>query len=330
MKQNFNLENLKTKILTTNDGKKIVEEPRFYGVPQMVTAGEQSKWLVPLKEEAVIVGAYCEICGQIYAPAYLEFCGNPKCRLAELGLVDLPDTGILAAEPVVTLFAPARMNGEAPFAHGMVYLGNNIIQATTAMMFELRTTTGVIRRGIYGHNTQVKVVFLEEKSRTYSITDCFCLPQSELSLRQINKSPLLITDIEWNEPSPPKFSNDRFVQAMPQILSKIENFFAAVNKSPKNQKRLKEINFTISVITGGGGFIIYVWDGQINLKKEPESGTTPTMAVENPDVFYKWTEGLSLTNSFALGEIWLSNMKGVRILEDLDRLHRAANRDGIL
>jgi uncharacterized OB-fold protein len=331
MKQNMSIGDLKRHILTIDDGRRVLEEPRFYGVSQMVTSGEQSVWLIPLKEKAVIMGARCRVCGQVYAPAYLEYCGRPSCRFEPLEPVALPDTGILAAEPVVTLFAPARMHGEAPFAHGMVYLRNDRISTSTAMMFDMRTLKGVIRRGVYGKDTPVKLVFKIPESREGSITDCFCLPQSELTPAQIAKTPLLENELKWDEPQPPEYPyNNEYAKKLPGICGQIQTFFAVVNKSPRNQKRLKELDFNVLVVTGGGNFSIVVKDGRISMVNESVSSPSATMALENPGDLAVWTKGSALTNMFALGELWLSNRKGVRLLEDLDRLYRAALRDGVL
>ena len=54
------------------------------------------------------------------------------------------------------------------------------------------------------------------------------------------------------------------------------------------------------------------------------------MAIDNPAAFLEWARGKALTNLFALGQLWLSNRAGVRMLEDLDRLWRAASRDRTL
>ena len=72
-----------------------------------------------LKEKAVVLGARCPKCHQVYAPAYCELVPNPTCRLEKVELIELPDVGVItAAEPVITLFAPARRAGKAPSPMG--------------------------------------------------------------------------------------------------------------------------------------------------------------------------------------------------------------------
>lgn len=323
---------LKPEIAQLEGGKRVLITPRMFGVPQMVVSGEQSNWLLPLKEKAVIMGARCPKCSQIYAPAYLEWCGNPKCRFEKLDLIQLPDVGeITDADPVITLFAPARMSGKAPFAHGLVHLKDGKIDAAVDMMFALETTDGVIRPGVYQAGTPIKLVFKNDDAREGYITDVFCLPQKELTPAQLKKSPLLYSDIDWKEPAPPKYAEDAARKGqLAEVRQHVEKFFAGVNKSPRNQSRLKVLDFTVRVVTGGGELCMGVRSGAIQLIEGAPKDITTTIAVENPTVLLDWTRGKALTNLFALGQLWLSNRAGVRLLEDLDRLWRAATRDRTL
>jgi uncharacterized OB-fold protein len=318
---------LKNEIHDTPTGRMLLT-PRLFGVPQMVTAGEQSRWLLPMMEEAKLIGARCPKCGQVYAPAYVEWCGNPACRLEELELIELPDTGrIIDADPVITLFAPARMHGRAPFAHGYVYLKGKGIEANVAMMFGLETTDGVIRPGVYKQGTAVKVVF--EDKREGWVRDVFCLPARELTKEQLKKSPLFRSDIDWLAAKPPKYPKGN-AAAMPKVKAAIEKFFAGVNQSPRNQARLKSVDFKVNVVTGGGTVCFAAKGGAIKLLPKADPAPTTTIAAADPKFLIPWTKGKALTNLFALGKLWLSNREGIRVLEDLDRLWRAASRDGAL
>jgi uncharacterized OB-fold protein len=322
---------LTPEIVEIEGGRRVLLTPRMFGVPQMVTAGEQSAWLLALKERAVVLGARCPKCRQVYAPAYCEWCGNPTCRLEKVEFVELPDVGVITeAEPVITLFAPARMTGKAPFAHGLVHLKDAQIDATVDMMFGLETTDGVLRRGIYRDGTPVKLVFKDEAAREGCITDVFCLPQKELTAAQLKKKPLYQSDIDWREAVPPKYREDGAkTQRLKHVRAEIATFFEAVNRSPRNQARLKVLDFTVRVVTGGGAFGLAVLHGAMALLDPVPKTVTSTLAVEDPAVFLEWTRGKALTNVFALGDLWLSNRAGVRVLEDLDRLWRAASRDGV-
>ena len=310
------------------DGKQIQIVPRLYGVQQMVTSGEQSDWMLPLKE-GKLIGALCPKCGQVLAPAFIEFCNNPDCRLAQLEQIELSDTGVLIAEPVVTSFAPARMHGQAPFCHGQVILDYGGKQADVAMMFDMRTTLGVIRRGVYQAGTEVKVVFCDERQGL--ITDVFCLPTDELTEDQLAKSPLFESDISWGEPAAPVIERQpELVEQMPGIKTQITEFMAAVNQSPRNQGRLGNVSFRLNISTAGGELSIAVDEGILVMADMHLSSPTSTMVITDPNILLGWTQGVALGNSFASGELWLSNREGVRILEDLDRLHRAATRDKVL
>ena len=323
---------LSPETLELEGGKRVLLTPRMFGVPQMVAAGEQSAWLLALKEKAVVLGARCPQCGQVYAPAYCEWCGYPPCRFQKLDLIELPDVGAITdADPVITLFAPARMSGMAPFAHGLVHLKDAKVDATVDMMFALETTDGVIRPGIYQAGTPVKLVFKDEGQREGYITDVMCLPQKELSAKQLGKRPLFHSDIEWREPVPPEYGEDAAKSGqLEEVRGQIASFFEGVNKSPRNQARLRVLEFSARVVTGGGSFAIAVRKGAIGLLDSIPKQVTTTIAVEDPRILQEWTRGKALTNRFALGQLWLSNRAGVRLLEDLDRLWRAAVRDRVI
>jgi uncharacterized OB-fold protein len=323
---------LSPEVLELDGGRRVLLTPRMFGVPQMVAAGEQSTWLLALKEKAVVLGARCPRCGQVYAPAYCEWCGHPPCRFEKLEIIELPDVGeITDADPVITLFAPARMSGKAPFAHGLVRLRQGSIDPTVDMMFALETTDGVIRPGVYQAGTPLKLVFKDDGEREGCITDVFCLPQKELSPAQLSKKPLFRSDIDWREPSPPKYAEDPVRKArLGEVRAEIGKFFDGVNRSPRNLARLRVLEFTARVVTGGGSLVIAADKGAMRLLATPPAETTTTLAIEDPTILFEWTRGKALTNLFALGELWLSNREGVRLLEDLDRLWRAATRDGTL
>jgi len=323
---------LEPEVATLDGGKRVLLTPRLFGVPQMVAAGEQSTWLLALKERAVVVGARCPKCTQVYAPAYLEWCGNPTCRFEKLEFVDLPDVGeITDAEPVITLFAPARMSGKAPFAHGLVRLKNKQIDAAVDMMFALETTDGVIRPGVFAAGTPIKLVFKDDGQREGYITDVFALPRAELTEAQLKKTPLLYSDIDWREPKPPTYPADAArAKQLGVVRDQIATFFTGVNKSPRNQSRLRVLDFTVRMVTGGGSLAIAARGGKMELLGDVPAQVTSTIAVEDSSHLTAWTRGKALTNLFALGLLWLSNREGVRLLEDLDRLWRAATRDGAL
>jgi len=323
---------LSPEVVELADGRRVLITPRMFGVPQMVAAGEQSAWLLALKERAVLLGARCPKCGQVYAPAYCEWCGYPPCRFEKLEVIELPDVGeVTDADPVITLFAPARMSGKAPFAHGLVRLRDGRLDATVDMMFGLETTKGVIRPGIYAAGTPIKLVFKDNGKREGYITDVFVLPRAELSEAQYRKKPLFYSDIDWREPEPPRYAeNPAHTKRLGEVKTEIAKFLVGVNKSPRNQSRLRVVEFTIRVVTAGGVLAMAVHQGAIRLLPEVPAQVTSTIAVEDPAILSEWARGKALTNLFALGQLWLSNREGVRLLEDLDRLWRAASRDGVL
>lgn len=321
---------LAIEVVKLPDGKRIIRHPRLFGVTQMVTAGEQSDWLLSLKERAIILGGKCNMCGRIFAPLYLKFCCNPGCRFNSLTPIDLPDIGVLAAKPVITLFAPARMNNRAPFCHGQVYLGNSQLQATNAMMFQLTTTTGIIREGVYDDRTPIKLVFENENAREGLITDVMAFPQSELSTELMTKSPLFRSDIQQLKLTEPRYEICQQAQdELAPILLEIPDFLDLVNQSQRVRKLLEGDGWSINFLTPGGNFSIIIGEGVATSR--PYSLHTPSVifATEKIAALREWIRGAALINLFAQGKLWISNRIGLRILETLDRLYRAAERDGI-
>jgi hypothetical protein len=189
----------------------------------------------------------------------------------------------------------------------------------------------VIRPGIYSAGTPVKLVFKDDGKREGYITDVFALPRAELTEDQWRKRPLVYSDIDWHEPKPPKYSEDAGrAGKLAEVRREIAGFFAGVNRSPRNQARLRVLDFSVRIVTGGGSVACAARNGAMELLKDVPAETTSILAVEDPSILSEWTRGKALTNLFALGELWLSNREGVRLLEDLDRLWRAATRDGVL
>lgn len=318
------------------DGIEVLLQPRLFGFPQMVTAGEQSRWLIPLLREARLVGAQCPKCGQVYAPAFVAKCTNPKCIYAALELIDLPDVGMAAyAEPVITYFAPARMHGKAPFGFGFFYLQDDQTQATSAIALAIRTTTGIIRQGIYGGDTPIKVVF--KRTREGLITDVFVVPQAELSATQIAQSPLFDDELDWSRAiTVPTFEPvPEYAEAMPSVLEAMTRFIDLANQSPRNQARLAEApEFTANVRTAGGDFCLFFRDKKVGMSHDLVEQPSTTFAVRDPRVFLGWTQGKSLTDQMALGNLlfpaqldYEAEQVEPRYLEDLDRLWRNEKRD---
>lgn len=323
---------LQIEVKTLPDGSQVLMHPRMFGVTQMVAAGEQSAWMLALKERAVILGGKCPNCGEVYVPLFLECCANPGCRFTPLEPVELPDIGCLTAEPVVTLFAPARMNNEAPFCHGMVFLGDDCVKADMAMMFRLETTTGVIRRGVYKHDTIVKLVFEDEREGL--ITDVFGVPLDELPPELQQKSPLFLSDLNMQEPAPPVYEKDAAVRTtLEELVDQIEAFLAKASNSPRNRAMLEGMDMTAGFVTPAGNFSVFLQRGEASVSTwtldDPESPDVK-FATEDVEAIRQWTRGGSLTNLFALGKLWMSNREGMRVLENLDRLWRAAVRDGMM
>ena len=143
----------------------------------------------------------------------------------------------------------------APFARGYVQLG----ESNTGLNVWCRTTTGMIRPGIFKRGTPVKVVF--QDVREGLITDICVVPEDELSPAQVAKSPLLASEVDWKavrrpayEPSPAAADHFR------QLLALVPSMQAAIRGSHRATADLANWDVVVNGRTAGQDFHITVRD----------------------------------------------------------------------
>ena len=87
-----------------------------------------------------------------------------------------------------------------PFGRGRIVLKG----ADTAMSVNFYTTKGILVPGIVKKDTEMKVVFKDE--RVGDITDIFCIPTAELTPDQVAKKSLLRSELDWESAAEPPLS----------------------------------------------------------------------------------------------------------------------------
>jgi uncharacterized OB-fold protein len=302
------------------------------------TQGEFSDFFRALRDQGKVLGHRCPECRHLIIPPFMRRC--PACNFVEMKAEYVKDTGIMAATPVITVFAPSRFKGQEPFGTGRVFLESTDGKSSdTAMLVRVRTTRGTIRPGIYKKGTPIKIVFCD--SRQGEMLDIFAVPQSELTPRQLAKSPLLESEIEWG-----RIAEIEFGKATPQLQKTFQEVTAHFQKlaemvpqSTRATANLANWRRTVNVRTGGGTFALMLSEGKLQVRKEGAPDADLIMAIEDPGILLAWlrdsTEPVGEIKSPALTDLVI---EGTLILSKpeletvtrLDRVPRSLRRDSVV
>jgi uncharacterized OB-fold protein len=301
--------------------------------------GEFSDFFLALRDEGKVFGHRCPQCKHLIIPPFMKRC--PACNFVEMSKEYVRDLGVMAATPVITIFAPSRFKEQVPFGTGRVFLetleGN---LSDTAMLIRVRTTRGTIRPGIYRKGTPVKIAFRDE--RKGEMEDVFALPQSELTAEQLAKSPLLESEIEWGRleehelgPATPQLQ-----EALREVKHHFQKLAQLIPQSARATANLVNWNRTVNVQTGGGNFSFAVKKGKLQVREESVEEADLILRVKDPSVLLAWlrdsTEGVregfgspALTDLVIEGTLVL-NKPELETITRLDRVPRSLRRDNIL
>ena len=303
------------------------------------TQGEFSDFFLSLRDEGKVFGHRCPQCKHLIIPPFMKRC--PACDFVEMSKEYVRDLGVMAATPVITIFAPSRFKEQVPFGTGRVFLETLEGKLSdTAMLVRVRTTRGTIRPGIYRKGTPVKIAFRDE--RKGEMEDIFALPQSELTAEQLAKSPLLESEIEWG-----RLAKHELGEATPQLqeaLREVKHHFQKLAKlipqSARATANLAHWNRTVNVQTGGGNFSFAVKKGKLQVREESAEEADLILRVKDPSVLLAWlrdsTEGVSegfgspaLTDLVIEGTLVL-NKPELETITRLDRVPRSLRRDKVV
>lgn len=301
--------------------------------------GEFSGFFRTLRDEGKVFGHRCPECRHLIIPPFMQRC--PACNFVEMRKEYVRDTGVMAATPVITVFAPSRFKGQEPFGTGRVFLETADGKLSdTAMLMRVRTTRGTIRPGIYKKGTPVKIAFCD--ARRGEMLDVFALPQSELTPKQLAKSPLCESEIEWG-----RLSEMEFGKPSPELLKTLRDVTAQFKKLaemiPKSQRataNLANWRRNVTVQTGGGAFGVVINQGKLQVRNEGLKDADLTIAIQDPRILLAWlqdtlepsgdgTKSPALTDLVIEGTLVLSKPE-LETITRLDRVPRSLRRDNLL
>jgi uncharacterized OB-fold protein len=302
------------------------------------TQGEFSDFFRALRDEGKVFGHRCPECRHLIIPPFMRRC--PACNFVEMKKEYVSDTGIMAATPVITVFAPSRFKGQEPFGTGRVFLTTaDGKPSDTAMLVRVRTTRGTIRPGIYKKGTPVKIAFCD--CRQGEMLDIFAVPQAELTPKQLAKSPLFESEIEWGrlsemelgKPSPP------LQKALQEVRVHFKKLAAMIPRSPRATANLANWKRTVAVRTGGGTFGFVVDKGKLQVPKEGVKKPDLVVALQDPSILLAWlrdsTEPDGDVKSPALTDLVIEgtlvlNKPELETITRLDRVPRSLRRDNVV
>jgi len=303
------------------------------------TQGEFSDFFRALRDEGKVFGHRCPQCKHLIIPPFMKRC--PACDFVEMSKEYVRDLGVMAASPVITIFAPSRFKGQVPFGTGRVFLETLEGKLSdTAMLVRVRTTRGTIRPGIYGKGTPVKIAFRNE--RQGGMEDIFAVPQSELTTEQLSKSPLLESEIEWG-----RISERELGPATPQLQEVLHEVKVQFRKlaelillSTRATANLAHWDRLVNVQTGGGDFSFAIEKGKLRVQDESAAEADLILSLKDPAVLLAWLRDAteSLREGFgspALSDLVIEatlvlNKPELETITRLDRVPRSLRRDHVL
>lgn len=285
------------------------------------TKGELSPFFLALRDEKRLLGCQCSQCGLVRVPPFLTHC--PDCNFAPTNPVEAGQVGVMSNTPPITYFATSLFQDRAPFGRGRVIFEG----ADTAMSVNLYTTTGILVPGIITKGTAVKLVFRDK--RIGEISDVFCVPASELTKKQVAKTGLLASEIDWESPLEPDLpkASDSDVAGYREALREMKAIIDEMNRNERARKDIAGWKRTISVKTRGGQFTLLIDDGNIELKESEPPSPDFVMVSEDPRTLL---DGLAyrgaITDSVINKKLWLSKNKEFNTIFKLDRMARSVAR----
>lgn len=309
------------RITTINDQKYLLMNDAFYTFYER-SMGELSPFFLAIKDEQKILGGKCTKCGIVRVPPFVTHC--PFCDFAPTDLVEVGQVGKMLSTPPITYFASALFLNKAPFGRGRVILHG----ADTALSIMLYTTTGILVPGIFQKDTEVKVVFRDE--RIGEITDIFGVPTAELTPEQIARNGLLESELGWAAPVEPTFpkptDEDRAIYR--QCLKEMQALATEMSASKRARRAIEGWKREISVKTRGGDFAMFINDGDFRIEERKLKSPDFVMVCEDPRTLL---DGLrykgAITDSVITKKLWISKNTEFNTIFKLDRLARFLARE---
>ena len=280
--------------------------------------GEFSPFFLALRDEKRILGCRCTGCGLVRIPPFLTRC--PDCDFAPTELVEVGDVGRMISTPPITYFANSLFQQQVPFGRGRIVLAG----ADTAMSVNFYTTKGILVPGIVGKDTEMKVVFRDQ--RVGEITDIFCVPTSELSEALIAKRGLEESELDWEraeEPELPEATGEQR-RRFQERLADLERLAAEMRACERARRDIAGWHRTVQVKTVGGEMVVKIADGDLAVEEGRSGSPDFTLVCADIDTL---VNGLSyrgsLTQAIITADLWISLNREFTTIFKLERMARS-------
>jgi len=307
---------VKSRVITIDNEDYLLQNDAMFTFYER-SLGEFSAFFLAIRDEKKILGCKCSKCGIVRVPPFVTHC--PDCDFAPTESVEVEQVGRMNTTPPITYFATSMFLDKAPFGRGRVILNG----ADTALSVMLYTTTGILVPGLIKKDTEVKVIFKDE--RVGQISDIYCVPTSELTPKQIAKKGLQESELNWEAPKEPVYppANDEDMAIFEQSLKEMQALAGEMSKSKRARRAIEGWKRDIAVKTKGGEFAMYIDDGNFKIEKEKLGSPDFIIACEDPRILL---DGLSykgaITDSVIMKKLWISKNMEFSTIFKLDRLAR--------
>ncbi|PKN44795.1 MAG: hypothetical protein CVU59_10810 [Deltaproteobacteria bacterium HGW-Deltaproteobacteria-17] len=282
------------------------------------TQGEFSEFFLALRDDKKMLGCKCTNCGVVRVPPFVVRC--PDCDFAPTETVEVEDVGYMLSTPPITYFANSLFAQQVPFGRGRVVLKG----ADTGLSLNVYTTTGILVPGIIRKNTEMKIVFRDDRSG--EITDIFAVPTSELTPEQIAKKGLTESELDWEKAKEPEVGAGD-TAAFAKALAELEQLTADMRKSERARKDIADWKRVIQVKSAGGSLVLEIDDGNMYVKEGSADKPDFTMVCEDINTLL---DGLayrgSLTQAIMSKELWVSLNQEFTTIFKLERMSRSLAR----
>lgn len=283
--------------------------------------GELSPFFLALRDDRVILGARCQSCGIVRVPPYATRC--PDCDFAPTMLVPVGDVGRMLSTPPITYFANALFQQQVPFGRGRVVLDG----ADTALSVNVYTTRGIMVPGLVKKDTEVKVVFRND--RVGEISDVFCVPTSELTPEQVATRGLLESELDWESAVEPPLAEatEEDLLAFREAVARLKELASELNGCERARSDIAGWHRRIQVKARGGVLMLEIRDGSLIVSDDGADPPDFTVVCGDLGVLVKSLsyQG-SLTQAIIGQQLWMSKNAEFTTVFKLERMARSLAR----
>jgi len=172
--------------------------------------------------------------------------------------------------------------------------------------------------------------------------DIFAVPRNELTKKQLAKSPLLESEIEWGRLSDMEFGKPtpKRQKTLQEVKAHFQKLAAMIPRSPRATANLANWRRAVTVRTGGGTFGFVVDRGKLQVSSAGVKDPDLIVAVEDPSILLAWLHDSTapkgdnatspaLTDLVIEGTLVL-NKPELETITRLDRVPRSLRRDSVV